>query len=77
MSDTSRCPFLLSALLAFGAPALAQEARLLRQPSPSATEIAFEYGADIWVVPRTGGVARRVTSTPAVESDPHFSPDGQ
>ncbi|MCC6772115.1 MAG: PD40 domain-containing protein [Gemmatimonadaceae bacterium] len=58
-------------------PVAAQEARLLRQPSPSATEIAFEYGADIWVVHRTGGTARRITSTPAVESDPHFSPDGQ
>ncbi len=58
-------------------PAAGQDARLLRQPTMSATEIAFEYGADIWVVARSGGAARRITSTPAVESDPQFSPDGQ
>lgn len=59
------------------APATAQETRLLRQPTVSATQIAFEYGADLWIVPREGGDARRLTSTPAVESDPWFSPDGR
>src|SRR6185437_17024313 len=48
--------------------------RLLRQPTISATQIAFEYGADLWLVPRSGGEARRLTSTPAIESYPHFSP---
>lgn len=52
-------------------------ARLLRQPTISASQIAFEYGADLWVVARDGGEARRLTSTPAIESDPHFSPDGK
>ncbi|MEO7041076.1 MAG: protease, partial [Gemmatimonadaceae bacterium] len=51
--------------------------RLLRQPTISATQIAFEYGADLWVVSREGGEARRLTSTPAIESYPHFSPDGK
>ena len=55
----------------------AQGTRLLRQPAISATQIAFEYGGDIWVTPLSGGEARRITSTPAVESNPHFSPDGQ
>ncbi|HET6256708.1 MAG TPA: PDZ domain-containing protein [Puia sp.] len=55
----------------------AQGTRLLRQPSLSATQIAFEYGGDIWVVAKGGGEASRITSTPAVESDPHFSPDGK
>ena len=55
----------------------ATDTRLLREPTLSATRIAFAYGADLWVVPRDGGEARRLTSTPAVESDPHFSPDGQ
>ena len=55
----------------------ATETRLLRQPTLSATHIAFTYGADVWVVPREGGDARRLTSTPAVERDPQFSPDGQ
>src|SRR5215472_5495519 len=57
--------------------ALAQGTRLLRQPSLSATQLAFEYGGDIWVVDKNGGEARRITSTAAVESDPHFSPDGK
>jgi len=54
----------------------AQGTRLLRQPTISKTKTAFEYGADIWVVDIKGGEAKRITSTPAVESDPHFSPDG-
>ncbi|HWB24864.1 MAG TPA: PDZ domain-containing protein [Chitinophagaceae bacterium] len=55
----------------------AQGTRLLRQPTLSATQIAFEYGGDIWIVSKSGGDARRITSTPAVEANPHFSPDGQ
>ncbi|MFC1661717.1 PDZ domain-containing protein [Gemmatimonadota bacterium] len=58
-------------------PLSAQGSRLLRQPTLSADHVAFTYGADIWVAPREGGLARRITATPAVESDPHFSPDGQ
>lgn len=55
----------------------AQSTRLLRQPDISATEIVFEYGGDIWVSPLSGGSARRITSTAAVEGNPHFSPDGK
>jgi len=55
----------------------AQGVRLLRQPSLSAEQVAFEYGGDIWVAAKGGGEARRITSTPAVEADPHFSPDGK
>ncbi|MGH7471005.1 MAG: hypothetical protein ACRENP_23905, partial [Longimicrobiales bacterium] len=51
--------------------------RLLRNPSMSATSIAFEYGNDIWVAPKTGGDARRITSFQGQETDPHFSPDGR
>lgn len=51
--------------------------RLLRQPTVSGTHIAFAYASDIWIVSREGGEARRVTSFPGVESDPHFSPDGE
>ena len=55
----------------------AQGTRLLRQPAISATLIAFEYGGDIWVTDKNGGDARRITSTAAVEGNPHFSPDGK
>ncbi len=54
-----------------------QPTRLLRQPTSSATEIAFAYANDIWAVPRAGGEARRLTSFEGQESDPHFSPDGK
>jgi tricorn protease len=57
--------------------AAAQEARLLREPTVSESHIAFAYGGDLWLVGRSGGEARRLTSTPAVESDPHLSPDGR
>ena len=50
--------------------------RLLRHPTVSRTEVAFEYAGDLWVVSRSGGAARRLTATPTVETDPQFSPDG-
>jgi tricorn protease len=53
----------------------AQGTRLLRDPSLGPTLIAFTYGGDLWVVGRQGGEARRITSTPAVDQDPQFSPD--
>ncbi len=51
--------------------------RLLRTPTVSATQIAFAYAQNIWVVPRAGGMARRVTSFQGQTSNPHFSPDGK
>jgi tricorn protease len=71
-------PVLLAVLLAPAAWAQnGAGTRLLRQPTVSATQVSFEYGGDIWVVERGGGEARRLTATPAIETDPHFSPDGQ
>jgi tricorn protease len=54
----------------------AQGTRLLRHPTVSRDSVAFEYAGDLWVVPRSGGQARRLTSTSGVELDPYFSPDG-
>ncbi|HEX9729548.1 MAG TPA: PDZ domain-containing protein [Gemmatimonadales bacterium] len=72
-----RLPLITFLLTVTLTPSLAaQGTRLLRQPTVSQQEIAFTYGADLWIVARSGGEARRLTSTPAVESDPHFSPDG-
>ena len=65
----------LSVVVASAIPA--QGTRLLRDPSLGPTQIAFTYGGDLWVVGRQGGEARRLTSTPAVEEDPQFSPDGK
>jgi tricorn protease len=40
------------------------------------THIAFSYAGDIWIVERAGGEARRLTTNPAEENFPVFSPDG-
>ena len=52
------------------------DARMLRYPDVSATQIAFVYAGDIWVAPKAGGVAMRLSSPKGEESFPRFSPDG-
>ena len=54
----------------------AQGTRMLRHPAVSRDLIAFEYAGELWSVSRGGGTAERLTSTPGVEIDPFFSPDG-
>ncbi|MGO8791801.1 MAG: PDZ domain-containing protein [Terriglobia bacterium] len=49
---------------------------LLQHPTLSATQIAFAYAGDLWIVPREGGVATRLTSGAGAVSRPVFSPDG-
>jgi len=48
---------------------------LLRNPSLGQDRIAFLYAGDIWMVPRQGGEARRLTSIGTVAEGPYFSPD--
>lgn len=55
----------------------AQETRLLRQPDISSTHVVFTYGGDVWINELGTRSAKRITSTPAVESNPHLSPDGK
>jgi tricorn protease len=64
--------FLLTLITTF-----AQGTRLLRQPTISKTQVAFTYGGDIWVTDFGNQQTLRLTSTGAVESNPHFSPDGK
>ncbi len=71
-------PWLLVLTSLFLLPkSFAQETRLLRQPSMSDNHIAFVYAGDIWITDLSGQNSKRLTSTAAVESHPHFSPDGQ
>ncbi len=51
--------------------------RLLRTPTVSATQIGFAYANNIWVAPRAGGSAKRLTSFQGQTANPHFSPDGR
>jgi tricorn protease len=64
-------------LFSSGALSFSQGTRLLRQPAISSTHIAFAYGGDIWVTDLGNQKTLRLTSTPAVESNPFFSPDGK
>jgi tricorn protease len=71
--------FLSIALLTLAcsaARAQTQGPLLLENPTVSRTQVAFSYGGDIWIVERTGGDARRLTTNPAREHYPVFSPDG-
>jgi tricorn protease len=54
----------------------ALDARMMRYPDVSSNQIAFTYAGDIWVVPKTGGVAVRLSSPRGEELFPKFSPDG-
>ena len=70
-------PALLTIVSAFHLTLFAQiDARMLRQPDVSQTHIAFVYAGDIWVVPKKGGTAARLSSPQGEESLPRFSPDG-
>ena len=68
--------FLLFTLL-IGRSVLAQETRLLRNPDISQDKITFVYAGDIWLADVDGSEVKRITAFKGVESDPHFSPDGQ
>jgi tricorn protease len=39
--------------------------------------IVFSYAGDLWITEDQSSGARRLTSFPGVESEPHFSPDGK
>lgn len=45
-------------------------------PSPDGKLIAFDWCDDIWVVASAGGAPTRLTSHPAGDTGPSFSPDG-
>ena len=43
---------------------------LLREPALSANQICFTFAGDVWLVPRVGGVARRLTASRSKVSSP-------
>src|SRR3990170_3361158 len=67
---------LATALLVSSSASAQIDARMFRYPAVSRTQIAFVYAGDIWVAPKAGGGAVRLTSSPGEESFPRFSPDG-
>lgn len=74
--------FVSLAALAAALPVLASQADSplwLRNPaiSPDGKTIAFTYKGDIYTVPAAGGAARQLTTDPAYDTRPVWSPDGQ
>ena len=59
--------------LALLAPAAAP--LIVRGPALNKTGSVFSFAGDLWTVSRDGGAARRLTTSPGVESNPQFSPD--
>ncbi len=53
------------------------DAGLFRFPDVSQTQIVFTYANDLWVMPKEGGTAIKLSSPAGVESYPKFSPDGK
>jgi len=69
---------ILTLVLLIGATNGQDPIRLARTPdiSPDGKLVAFSYLGDIWTVEAIGGTARAVTSHPAHDIAPVFSPDG-
>ncbi|GAJ27858.1 S41 family peptidase [Acidomonas methanolica] len=60
----------------FSAPAFAAPG-YLRTPSIASGVVAFADERSVWIVPETGGSARRLTTPGHVEPHPLLSPDGK
>src|SRR5438067_2059273 len=64
-------------LLSVAVPTIsAQKPMLFRRPAISKTQVVFTFAGDLWIAPRDGGDARRLTSGQGTESGAYFSPDG-
>jgi tricorn protease len=50
---------------------------VLRYPDVSATQIAFIFAGEVWLVPREGGLAAPLTRKSGPKFSPKFAPDGQ
>ncbi len=57
--------------------AFSEEARLLRFPTIHGNQIVFTYAGDLYTVPASGGVARKLTNDVGYEMFARFSPDGK
>ena len=72
-----RILLLISALISFTLSA--ENVSWLRYPSisPDGKTVAFSYKGDIYLVDSEGGEARQLTSNPAYDYSPVWSPDGK
>lgn len=63
--------------VAFQLLSLNAQEHIYRHPDVSQDQIVFSYANDLWLVPKKGGQAIRLSSPPGPEMYPRFSPDGQ
>ena len=68
---------LITGVILYNTAAAQIDAGLFRYPDVSATQIVFSYANDLWIMPKDGGTALKLSSPPGVESYPKFSPDGK
>lgn len=68
---------MLTGLACSIAKAQKTETLLLRSPSISQHQIAFNYAGDIWTTDENGQQPQRITVNPDVELEPMLSPDGK
>ena len=69
--------FLSLLILLSGSAYAPQEARVLRFPTIYNDQIVFSYAGDLYSVPSTGGMARKLTAHEGYEAFARFSPDGK
>ncbi|HLA86157.1 MAG TPA: DPP IV N-terminal domain-containing protein, partial [Thermoguttaceae bacterium] len=69
----------LGAIAAADSPGAGDAIRLAGTPalSPDGRQLVFSWRGDLWLVSSDGGRARRLTSHPARDVMPAFSPDGK
>ena len=69
--------FFCAATFAWPLAGQQRETRLLRFPACHGDQIVFTYSGDLYTVPSSGGVARKLTSHEGNEMFARFSPDGK
>lgn len=67
----------LWALQRVGAPALSPDGKLVAYPVSNWEADENKLNADLWLLDRTTGASRRLTSNKASDTSPAFSPDGK
>lgn len=58
-------------------PVAGDPIKFLHSPIVHGDQLVFNHAGDLWTSDLSGGIARRLTTFPANETSPVFSPDGQ